>query len=937
MKTFITFCILVILNFLSLPTFSQSDLNAPAPIDPEIRTGILDNGLTYFIRHNREPEKRASFYIIQNVGAILENDDQNGLAHFLEHMAFNGTEHFPGKGIINSLEKHGVAFGSNINAYTGFDETVYNLSDVPVDVPGLVDSCLLILNDWSDYISLTDKEIDLERGVIEEEWRTSKNASRRMMFEIIPVVLQGSKYARRDILGDINVIKNFRYNTLRSFYHEWYRTDLQAIAVVGDINVDETESKIRTLFSKLPAKENSTPRIFEKVPDHKETYFVLAADKEAPQNSVSVLTLHEATPGELKNLKYVRDSHITTLMNAMINARISELLQKGDPPFVAGSVSFGDYFARGYDAFSITATVRKNEEAKALGAVYSEAERAKRFGFTNAELDRAKASLLSSYENYYKQKDKIDNETYIEAIQNYFLTGEPLTSIDFDFSFLKEVIGGITAEEVSGKFRELMTDENRTIIVQGLEGDDISHLTEKEAVGIIDRVKSSKLSGYEENEVGSSLVKEELTGSKIVRSVSLPMFGAIEWTLGNNVKVVYRRADYEKDNIALSAFSFGGASRIDDNLVLPAYLMPLIIPMYGLGDYDNVTLQKMLAGKKASVSVSLGEVTESINGSSTPKDLETMMQLLYLRLARPRFDSTAHSAIIARYAAVIGNMEKDPNKIKSDSISLITTGYNRRTPILKKELLEKITMDEVRKIYLDRFGSADEFTFFIVGNIGQDTLKPLVEKYIGSLPVSGRKESWTDREIEQPDGKVNKEITMPLAIPKSTVYLAFAEDMKYNPYNYLGLEVINGILDIVYTEKVREEKGGSYNVSVSLSAKKRPEPTAEGVITFDCDPARANELKAIVYNEIDSLITKGPGQVNLDKAVKNILKNREESKLHNAYWMNVLTRYYSYGINSNDPGNYEEILKSFTSADIRKIARKMFRKADVVDLVFKPL
>src|ERR1035437_771572 len=413
MKTIKSLLFLVALVFVSVNLRAQVDLTKSAPMDPGIRTGKLNNGLTYFIRNNKEPEKRASFYIIQNVGAILENDDQNGLAHFLEHMAFNGTQHFPDKGIISSLEKHGVAFGSNINAYTGFDETVYNLSNVPVDAPGLVDSCLLILNDWSHYITLSDKEIDLERGVIAEEWRTSKNASRRMMFKVIPVILKGSKYADRDIIGSIDVIKNFKYDALRDYYHKWYRTDLQAIAIVGDINIDEVETRIKTLFSQIPLIENPTPRNPVEVPYHKETNFVLAQDKEAPQTSVSIVVLHKAIPPQNRNLKYIRDSHIIYLMNSMINARISELEQKENPQFISGSVSFGGYFAREYDAFSISATVRKNEEAQALEAIYTEAERARRFGFNNGELKRAKADMLSSFENNFKQKDKIDNDSYI--------------------------------------------------------------------------------------------------------------------------------------------------------------------------------------------------------------------------------------------------------------------------------------------------------------------------------------------------------------------------------------------------------------------------------------------------------------------------------------------------------------------------------------------
>ena len=937
MKSLRSLLILVTLLLVSVKLPAQVDLTKPAPVDPGIRTGKLSNGLTYFIRNNKEPEKRASFYIIQNVGAILENDDQNGLAHFLEHMAFNGTEHFPDKGIISSLEKHGVAFGTNINAFTGFDETVYNLSDVPVDAPGLVDSCLLILHDWSHYLTLSDKEIDLERGVISEEWRTSKNASRRMIFEVIPVILKGSKYAERDIIGNIDIIKNFSYNTLRDYYHKWYRPDLQAIAIVGDINVDAVENKIKTLFSTIPAPVNPAARNFEEVPYHKETNFVLAQDKEAPQTSVSIVVIHKAVPAENKNLKYIRDSHIISLMNSMINTRINELLQKENPPFVSGYVTFDGYYARGYDAFSITATARKNEEAKALEAIYAEAERARKFGFTKGELDRAKAKMISDIENRYKQKDKINNDTYEGDIQGYFLTGEPLTSIDFDYEFIKQVIDGITPEETSAKFKEVMLDENRTIVIQGLEGADIKHLTEPEALDILTSVKNSQLTPYEDKALGASLIKEDLKGSKIIKTVPLPQFDAIEWTLENNSKVIYRRANYEKDNVILSAFSFGGISKLDNNLVLPANLISVIVPMYGAGDYDNVTLQKMLAGKKATVTPGLSETAESINGSSTPKDFETMMQLLYLRFARPRFDQVAHQAIIGRFAGMLGNMEKDPNKIKSDSISMITTGYNPRTPLLNKESINKITLDDIKKIYTDRFNAADEFTFFIVGNIGKDTVMPMVEKYIGSLPVAGRKETWIDRKVEQPKGKIIREISLPLTIPKSTIFISFAEGMKYNPYNYLGLEVIQGILDIVFTEKVREDKGGTYGVSISLSEQKRPTELAEGMITFDCDPSRANELKAIIYNQLDTIMIKGPSQVNLDKAVSNLLKTREENKMHNSYWSSILTRYYSYGINSNDPANYENILKSYKIKDIKKIAGEMFKKADVVDLIFKPV
>lgn len=931
--------IFVILTFcFNIHAPAQTDLSGTAPVDPEIRTGKLENGLTWFIRKNSEPEKRASYYIIQNVGAILEEDDQQGLAHFLEHMAFNGTEHFPPMGIIGFLERHGVAFGENINASTGYDQTVYNLSDVPVGPPGLIDSCLLVLNDWSHYLSLSSEEIDKERGVIEEEWRTRRDANTRMLFDvIIPVMYKGSKYAERNLIGYPEILRTFPADALRNFYRKWYRPDLQAIAVVGDIDVDEVEKKIKSLFSKIPAPVNPETRPEFGILPHEETYFVLATDKEAPQTSLTIVIDHKATAPENKDLDYIRDNHVISLMNSMINTRISELLQKPDPPFIYGSVYYGSFLARGYDALMISAEARLNEEAAALRGIYTEAERAGRHGFTEGELNRAKADMLTAYENMYKQKDKISNETYMSGIQQYFLTNEPLTSIDFDFEFLKKVLDGITAEEVSARFRDLLTDMNRTIIIQGLEGENIIHLSEKEAKEIIENVDSSELSAYEDVATGESLVAEELNYAEVINTRQLPQFNAVEWTLSNNAKVIFRHAGYEKDNVLLSAFSFGGISKLDDNeLVLPASLLQAIIPMYGLGDFDNITLQKMLAGKKVSLNIGLSETAESISGSSTPRDFETLMQMLYLRFADPRFDSAAHTTLIGRYASVIGNMEKDPDKIKSDSISLITTGYHPRTPVLTREKIEDITMEEVKSIYTDRFNAADEFTFFIVGNISQDTALQMARKYIGSIPSAGRSEKWIDRDIELPDGRTEKQVSLPLTVPKSTVFLAFANDLEYTPENYLALEVINNILDILYVEKVREDEGGTYGVGVNFSAQKRPDEIGEGMISFDCDPARADALKAIIYREIDYLVKNGPEKGNLDKAVSNILKNREESKLHNAYWLGILTRYYSYDINSDDPDNYENILRSFTVNDIKKVARKVFSKADVVDIVFMP-
>lgn len=934
MKNAKTLLILVSTLLITVCINAQTDLIRQVPLDPEIKTGKLENGLTYFIRHNKEPEKRASFYFIQDVGALLENDNQNGLAHFLEHMAFNGTLHFPGKGIISSLEKHGVAFGTNINAYTGQDETIYNLSDVPVDSPGLMDSCLLAMYDWSHFISLDEKEIDAERPVITEEWRTRRDADFRMSKQYLPVLLKDSKYAIRDVIGDLEVIKNFSYDTIRKFYHDWYRPDLQAVAVVGDFDPNEMEKKIKAQFSQLKPVENPLTRPVFEVPPHKEIFYALATDKEASQSSVDIYILSKGTDPSNKDLGYLREQILVRLMNAMMRTRINDLLQKGNPPFVSGAIRYSE-LVRGYDVLNISATAKPNQEDLALQAIYTEAERAKRSGFTKAELDRAKADLLTNYDNYFKQKDKISNDTYIESVQEYFLTKEPAPSIDFEYDFVKNIIPSVTEGEISSLFKSLMVEDNRVIVVMGPDDKNVKHLSESEVKDIIRKVQSSDIAAYQDIKLGVSLVNETLPGTRVIKTVLLKQFGAVEWTLANKAKVVYKKVDFEKDNVILSAYSLGGTSLYNLDTLPSANMLPAIIGTYGIGDFDNVTLQKMLSGKKASAGINLGELTEGISGSSTPKDFETMMQLLYLRFEKPRFDKEAHNAIMTRYDAFLANMAKDPSKIMQDSVSLYLTNYSPRTMVMNPEFLKLVDFEKVKKVYTERFRNAADYTFFIVGNISEDTVRPMVEKYIGSIQGYPGKENWIDRKVMPPKGKFLKDVSIPLTVPKATVFISHNTALKYTSFNNVTLKVIQGILDIVFTEKVREEAGGTYGVSLNIGSQKFPVQEATDLIMFDCDPAKANDLKAIIYKELDKIITVGPTKENLDKAVTNLLKNREESKLHNSYWSNALYSYYYTGIDVNDPKNYEDILKKLTIDDIKKVAGMFFSKADLADIVFR--
>jgi zinc protease len=925
---------LLLLIAVSVVSVAQTTPGIPVPVDPEYRIGKLENGLTYYIRHNTEPAGRASYYIIQNVGAILEKDSQQGLAHFLEHMALNGTTRFPDKEILNTLERHGVAFGSNINAYTGLDETVYNLSDVPVDKPGLVDTCLMILADWSDYITLSDEEINKERGVIIEEWRSTRDASRRMLEQMLPVLFEGSQYAVRNLIGDTLILKTFDPYTLRDFYHNWYRTDLQAIAVVGDIDVDVVENKIKEIFSSIPKNENPIPRTENLLVTKPGTKYLLVTDPEASQTSVNMFTIDPEPDLRARDTDYMRDGFIISLMNSMMNNRFNEIVQKGTPPFIAGMLNYSSFNARNYNALMLSASVREDEESQAFEAVLTEFERARRHGFTEGELTRAKATMLSNFESMYKQKDKISNDRWVSQIRDHFLTDEPIPSLDLQYDYYKQILQVITKEEVSARLKGLASDNNSFIIVQG--PDDKKHITESEAFDIVRKVKNAEIEPYKDITGGPDLISEVLSGAAVVKTVPLPQFGATEWTLANGAKVVYRHAEYEKDNVTLSGYALGGSSLYADSLVPSLTLFPQIISMYGAGEFDNVTLTKMLAGKKASVSLGLQETMQTISGSSTPKDFETMMQLLYLRFARPNYNREAYDAIVGRYTAVITAMQKNPNKIMSDSLSLNLTNYHPRTFIMTPESMKKISYEDVNYIYGTAFDDASAFTFFITGNIEESVAHDMAVKYIGSLPSKQLAGTWKDLGIRQPAGTVRKEIPVPLAVPKARVIISYTNEEKYMPANYISKMVLQGILDLVYNEQVREDEGGTYSVSVEANSEMRPVQKANLFIGFECDPERASELKGIIYRELQEISVNGPTQVNLDKTVSNLLKNREEDLLHNNYWANTIRSYYLTGIDKNADKNFTNILNGLTVKDIKKMVKKYLAKADLLEMVFVP-
>lgn len=904
------------------------------PASDKVLTGKLSNGLTYYVRHNEEPKERASFYIIQNVGAILENDDQNGLAHFLEHMAFQGTDNFPGKGIIQTLERHGVSFGGNLNAYTAKNETVYNISSVPTTDVSLVDTCLLILHDWSHYLTLADEEIDGERGVISEEWRTRRNPSFRMGLQINPVIYKDSQYAKRDVIGDLNVINNFEYQTLRDFYHDWYRTDLQAIAVVGDIDAEATVAKIKEMFEPIPAVENPKERIEYGIPEHDEMYYALGTDKEATSTNIQILTILPNKPENKNTFGYLREGLLASFFNSMVSNRLSEIMQQSNPPYLGGAIGYGG-LVRNYSSYSCATTAKPGEETEALKTILTENERIKRYGFSDSELERVKANLLSAMESSYKQRDKFRNESFVSDIKDNFLLGEPIVEYEVYYDYVTKTIPKITVKEIMEYAKPWFTKKNQVAIVTG--PDDVQHLTEDEIRGIISVVEGdSSILPFEDEFIGQDLVTDNLKGSKIKEVVPVELFDAEEWILENGVKVVYKKADYEKDNVSLYAHSDGGTSLYDVKDLSNAENAAVFTNAYGVGEFNAIKLKKALAGKMASCGTSIGTNNEVVTGSATPQDLETMFQLLYLRFTSPRMDEEKFESILNQNLANVDKICKNPNKIIQDSIDFITSNYSPRTQPLSRKYLESLKMEKMYEIYKERFGNAADFTFFIVGNVDAKDLKPLVEKYLGSLPTSEKREDWVDNNVRSPKGIVKKVIPIKMETPKALVVTSFRHEMPYNLHDMYCNNVLRGILDVRYTENIREKEGGTYGVSVNSEASKEPVPIYTMTMTFNCDPDKADHLKSLIYAEIEKVKKEGVTQDEINNITKNLLKDFEQSKPHNSYWLSVITTYYIYDINNNDPAQFVDILKNMTPEDIKDFADRMFDNPDILDVVFTP-
>ncbi|AUP81728.1 M16 family metallopeptidase [Flavivirga eckloniae] len=916
-------------------SYAQStNLDALLPIDQSVKKGVLPNGLTYYLKSTDVTKNVASYYIIQNVGSVLENDNQQGLAHFLEHMAFNGTKNFEGKGILNTMQKHGLIFGKDINAYTSFDETVYNINNIPT-TPELIDTGLLVLNDWSNYLLLTDEEIDAERGVIKEEWRTRQSGGMRIFQKNIGAMFNDSKYAKRMPIGLMDIVENFEYKALRDFYHDWYRTDLQAIAIIGDIDVDQVEEKIKALFSKIPAVKSPKKRFVVDIPENDAMLYSIAMDEEVATSNIS-LAIRHPKPLKEETVGHLKTSLLNSMITGMLSARINEVSKKPEAPFLAARIGYSDH-SRTTKAFNIEIYPKANKQHDAFKSVLTELNRAVKFGFTKAEIDRTIIDFTSYYETQISKKDDMSHSQLAQSMKNDYLDNVAITDIEKEYEIVKAIFDALKPEEIHTALKKLYTDKNRALIVTGVNGN--NNLTKEDALNIINAVENdASIEAYTDEFGGKTLISGiTIKDGAIISEKANEVLESTTFTLSNGINVHYKYANKNANEVELLASSYGGTSLLNDTDLPSADLLGYTIQNSGLGDYSSTDLPKVLAGKTANTDIDLSDLSESITGSSVTKDTETMLQMVYLRFVKPRFDIDGFNVLMQNVEDYKIRRSENINEKMNDSMTVTLYGTNHpKHRIFNDDFIKDISFDKIKTIYNDRFGNAADFEFFIVGDIKKDALKPLLEKYIASIPTNKDKENWKDNSTPWLSGKIDKDIFLKMEDPKSSVRIQYKNDYKYSLKNAFVASILGDILDLRYTETLREEEGGTYGASASASLSKRPSQKASIAVSFDCNPDKVETLVSIVHNEINKIAEGNINQVDLDKTLTNYLKERKQQKDYNSYEMRLLTRFYREDYNMNDPKNFEDIINNITTKDIQSFAKALLKDAQSYEIVFKP-
>ncbi|HUQ20373.1 MAG TPA: insulinase family protein [Gemmatimonadaceae bacterium] len=908
-------------------------LSTPLPVDPHVKIGTLPNGIRYYIRQNAKPEKRAELRLVVNAGSILENASQLGEAHVVEHTAFNGTTHFAKNDLIKYLESIGVRFGADLNAYTGFDETVYILP-IPTDTARIVEQAFTILEDWAHGQTFDSAEVMNERNVVREEWRGSRGAGERMLQQWLPIAFKGSRYAERLPIGTEQSIMAVTPSKVRAFYKSWYRPDLMAVIAVGDFNPADMEAQIKKHFSGIKAAGPAPQRTIYDVPGNKAPLVAIASDPEATSSSVNLIFKRPSKP--MKTVGDYRDELAKRIYLQMLNSRFSEIVQKPDAPFLAAGASEGSFFARTTDAFTLAANVKDGGAERGLEALLTEAKRVDQFGFLQSELDRARANLLRSYERAYAERDKSQSASHVEEYIGNFLKQESIPGIEYEYTLVRNLLPTITLADVNKLASSWITDENRVIIAQAPKKQGVAIPTESGLLAVFDRAAKAPVVAWTETVSNEALISTPPAAGKIVSAKALPAISGVEWKLSNGARVIVKPTDFKDDEVLFGAYSRGGMSLVPDADIMSGELAAQVVGVSGIGSFNRIDLAKKLTGKAVSVTPTIGETTEGLRGQSSPKDIETLFQLVYLDFTAAHLDTVAWNAFKAQVGPFLANRGADPNSVFQDTMQVTLSQHSVRDRPLSPAVFAEVNPNKSLAIYKDRFADASDFTFVFVGNVDTTALKPLVERYIASLPSLSRKETWRDAGGAPPKGVVERTVRKGTE-PKANTVLVFTGSCVYKPENRLVLRGLTTLVQMRLNETLREKLGGTYSPNVAGGCSNEPRQEYSIQVRFGSSPENVEPLVKATFSVIDSLQRNPPSQADVDKVKEQILRSREVELKQNSYWLSNIIGRDEAGEDLGGLGSaYDDMVKALTAAQLQNAAKQYFNPKNYARFVLLP-
>ena len=908
----------------------------PLPNDPEVRTGKLENGLTYYIRHNEQPAQRAEFYLATNVGAYQEADDQDGLAHFLEHMCFNGTKNFPGKALLEYLQSIGAEFGRNINASTGFEQTQYMLNNIPVVRETIIDSCLLILHDYSNFVTCNPAEIDAERGVILEEKRQRSDASWRMFEKSLPYLYGDTHYARRTLIGGEEQLKTFKYESLTNFYKKWYQPHNQAVIVVGDVNVDQVEQKIKDLFGSIPAAE-VYPKDEPALADNAEPIVGIITDPEAQNSRIDILWKHAPIPTQFQNtdVAYMNDLLISIISNIM-DERFNDIAAAPDAPFFAAGLFTRD-LCNACEAYNAAVLFKDGASVEAFTALMTELEKMKRYGFNEGEVQRAKDNLISACEKAVEAAPTRKNAELVRPLLYNFFENEAYMTPETELQIVQSICAQVNAQILNQVVAQLLPSENIIITYQGPEKEGLANPTEAELVGVLAAVAQAEIEANAEENLNEPFLDADALKGSPAKGAKETIYGATEWTLKNGVKVVVLPTQHKKDQVLFNIELAGGKNAIstEDLVSFEDNIWTLFQNNSGISKFSGTQVPKMLAGKSLSVTPYISNIHHGVQGQCAPKDFETALQIAYLYFADPRFDQNEYEPGIQQIKALLPNILSNPDFQFQQEMNKVLYDNNPRVVDLNEEVVEKANLATIERVYRELFKNAGGARLTIVGNVDPEAIKPMVEKYIGSI-AKNKKARKLDKAnfINFAKGNVDKTVELVMATPKSTVFQVYSAYMPVDTKTEVVLKVANYILDMIYTKTIREDEGGTYGVSTAMAAQKTPIERAIIQIAFDTNPEAAPKLIELAVKGLNDLAQNGPTEEQFSKAVENIRKNIPESRISNSYWMGAIDDWYEFGIDSD--AEYEAAVNSVTPEDVKTVLQAILAQGNKVQVVSAP-